>query len=145
MQMTMQKYRKKPTVVEAIQFTGKNMQDILAAVGNSQIRVPEDRQSIEIKTLEGTMTASKGDFIVRGIKGELYPVKPDIFEKLHEVLPSISELAIDAAASYRRLPAEKRKAMNLAQRKSWVVGDLMIRNPHMSREAAEALFEKIIF
>lgn len=41
---------------------------------------------MKIETLEGTMTASPGDWIVKGIKGEIYPVKPDIFEKLYSPL-----------------------------------------------------------
>ena len=90
------KYRKKPVEIEAIQWTGLNLEEINAFVGGSLIydildtawEVGKGRPHvfIKIKTLEGDMTASEGDYIIHGVSGELYPCKPDIFKKTYEVV-----------------------------------------------------------
>jgi len=74
------KFRKKSVVIEAIQYNGKNLTEILMFTRSPEVSEDFCGDGIEIKTLEGTMTASKGDWIIRGVKGELYPCKPDIFE-----------------------------------------------------------------
>ena len=79
----MAKYIKKPVVIEAIQFNGENIGEINAFTGHS-LRLNDE--CLEIETLEGTMKASKDDWIIKGIKGEFYPCKPDIFEKTYEVV-----------------------------------------------------------
>lgn len=79
----MTKYRKKPVVVEAIQFNGKNSADIHEFCGD-KIREPVGKDYLEIETLEGVHIASPGDYIIKGIKGEFYPCKPDIFEATYE-------------------------------------------------------------
>ena len=74
----MPKFRKKPVVIEAVQYTGRNAMDILAFAQTSEIS--EDLGGgIEIPTLEGTMRADIGDWIIRGVKDEFYPIKNDIF------------------------------------------------------------------
>lgn len=86
------KYRKKPVVIEAIQFTGGNGWEVARwsdrqAYATPALEVSEDNptgQCLKVDTLEGTMTAIVGDWIIRGIKGELYPCKPDIFEATYE-------------------------------------------------------------
>ena len=86
------KYRKKPVVIEAIQFDGWNWQDCYQFMSNERLMFTADvskRESIEIKTLEGTMTAQVGDFIIKGVNEEFYPCKPDIFEKTYESLEDI--------------------------------------------------------
>lgn len=75
------KYRKKPVVIDAIQWNGENFQEISEFVGEYLI---ETEKSIQIKTLEGNHILSVGDYIIKGIKGEFYPCKPDIFEKTYE-------------------------------------------------------------
>lgn len=84
------KYRKKPVVIEAVQWTGNNASDIEAFVGSRQTWETweqfETLDEIRIPTLEGVMTASKGDWIIRGVKGELYPCKPDIFAVTYEAV-----------------------------------------------------------
>lgn len=89
------KYRKKPVVIEAVQFTEAIAAQVLidgqpgpfglSAGGNYH---PERREihsaSISIPTLEGTMRVDLGDWIIKGVKGELYPCKPDIFEQTYE-------------------------------------------------------------
>lgn len=83
------KYRKKPVVIEAVQWDGNNTHEI-AKFMNDDVLTCEAfvnglwAKAIEIKTLEGTMKASVGDFIIKGINGEFYPCKPDIFEKTYE-------------------------------------------------------------
>lgn len=89
-------YRKKPVVIEAIQWTGTNLSEITAWVQPDapsfvriprgwkvQERTPEDVRLI-IPTLEGDHQASVGDFIIRGVKGEFYPCKPDIFAATYD-------------------------------------------------------------
>lgn len=84
----MQKFRKKPVVVEAMQVTDEwfdNPQVPLAEMDSSNISV-RTKNCVEITTLEGIMTARLGDWIIRGINGEYYPCKPDIFDKTYEPL-----------------------------------------------------------
>lgn len=141
----LQQYRKKPTVIEAIQFDGRNFAAIQSALAGSQIKVADDRKCIDVTTNHGTVTASVGDFIIKGLNGEVYPCKPDTFQRLHEPMPKVDELLMEAAAAYRRLPIEARKKMLADQRKSWVIGDLMLRHPEMTKEKAEELYAKVIF
>ena len=76
------KYRKKPVVIEAIQWDGTNYDEIGDWMGlNSTLEI--DGQFI-IPTLEGDMRVSEGDWVIRGVNGEFYPCKPDIFEKTYE-------------------------------------------------------------
>lgn len=79
----MAQFRKKPVVIEAIQFDGKNTADIHEFCGESA-REPVGENHMEIVTLEGVMTARAGDWIIKGVNGEFYPCKPDIFEKTYE-------------------------------------------------------------
>ena len=85
----MAQYRKKPVVIEAIQFNGKNAEEIEQWSNNNVKAGPasEDtstRDYLEIETLEGTMTAQPNDYIIKGVNGEFYPCKPDIFEKTYD-------------------------------------------------------------
>ena len=84
--MSQNKYRKKPIVVEAIQFTGNNFKEILEFIGGIDERNKTNihRDCIFIKTLEGDMKASPSDWIIKGIKGEFYPIKDDIFKETYE-------------------------------------------------------------
>ena len=80
----MAKYRKKPVVIEALQFDGENHDAIVAFAGIS-INVGYIDRGMTIDTLEGMMTANPGDWIIKGVKGEFYPCKPDIFEATYEI------------------------------------------------------------
>lgn len=102
-------YRKKPVVIEAMQYervrgvgreNGTNLLEIAtwtggewdrSAVGDapffSFVKRNGDRL-IGIRTLEGTMHADIGDWIIKGVKGEFYPCKPDIFEATYELVDS---------------------------------------------------------
>lgn len=77
-------YVKKPIVIEAIQFDGYNTEEIKSFCGDSCMTGFLDK--IVIHTLEGNMNASIGDYIIKGINGEFYPCKPDIFEKTYNKL-----------------------------------------------------------
>jgi hypothetical protein len=85
----MQKFRKKPVVIEAVRFTG-NFQEIALwmkshqfyGYGDNTGESPSD--AFFVNTLEGTMRADIGDWIIRGVKGEFYPCKNDIFEATYE-------------------------------------------------------------
>jgi len=76
------RYRKKPIEIEAIQWIGNNFKECENFINGDL--VPLHRSEVLISTLEGDMVASKGDFIIRGINGEFYPCKPDIFKKTYE-------------------------------------------------------------
>ncbi len=88
------KYRKKPVEIEAVKWDGYNLMQIKDFVGESLIceiydtawRVGEGpvMTDIQIKTLEGNMKVSQGDYIIKGVQGEFYPCKPDIFEQTYE-------------------------------------------------------------
>jgi hypothetical protein len=79
----MAKYRKRPLVIEAIQWTGDNWEEIKAFCPS--VYEPEDVPFIP--TLEGDMTLCLNDWVIKGIKGEFYPCKPDIFAETYESLP----------------------------------------------------------
>ena len=82
------KYRKKPIVIEAIRWGGDNIDDIMCFMGSQKPQYMSQFSNrddiIGIETLEGLMVANKGDWIIRGIMGELYPYKDDIFRATYE-------------------------------------------------------------
>ena len=85
------KYRKKPVVIEAVQFKDDSSDTIieLQEFMRSDLRVSyadPDNPVIKIETLEGVMDASIGDFIIKGVNGEFYPCKPEIFAKTYEAV-----------------------------------------------------------
>lgn len=97
--------RKKPVEVEAIMWVSDSElstklvlefmgQTVCSSTFISQEKFSEycdivKREGLKIHTLEGTMTASSGDYIICGINGEYYPCKPDIFEKTYDVIKEI--------------------------------------------------------
>ena len=83
----MAQYIKKPVVIEAIQLENleiPNLMKIQQFVGLGKDIFKVESDGLIIKTLEGDMKASIGDFIIKGVQGEFYPCKPDIFEKTYE-------------------------------------------------------------
>lgn len=76
------KYRKKPVVIEAMRLTDSNEIKVTEFMGLNEGKLTAC--GIEIETLEGTMKASIGDYIIKGVQGEFYPCKPDIFEQTYE-------------------------------------------------------------
>jgi hypothetical protein len=80
----MPKFCKKPVVIEARQYDGKNGIALLSWIGGSELEEDFLGDGIEIKTIEGTMIANKGDWIIKGVMGEFYPCKPKIFEATYD-------------------------------------------------------------
>ena len=80
------KYRKKPIVIEAILWDGEpSTVEALLRWSSGDIHYHADGY-IVIDTLEGRLTASLGDYIIKGVQGEVYPCKPDIFEATYEAV-----------------------------------------------------------
>ena len=92
-------YRKKPVVIEVIKWDGLNLKEIKDFVGESleydivdtawQVGKAPPQVHIVIKTLEGNHICTEGDYIIKGVKGEFYPCKPDIFEATYEKVEDI--------------------------------------------------------
>ena len=88
--MSVKKYVKKPVVIEAMVFedTVDSLDELSDFMGNNKkVRVnylDKENPKLIIETLEGTMSANEGDYIIKGISGEFYPCKPDIFHKTYE-------------------------------------------------------------
>lgn len=89
------KYRKKPVVVEAVQWTGENREEIRKFCNNRGVFFTPVRQDTEgrvtkwrllIDSLEGLMYAETGGYIIKGVNGEYYPCKPDVFAKTYEAV-----------------------------------------------------------
>jgi len=78
-----QKFRKKPVVIEAVQWNGNNVSELFDFVGKGLL---VGKDFIGIETLEGHMKISVNDWIIRGVKGEFYPCKPEIFDETYEEL-----------------------------------------------------------
>lgn len=85
----MAQYRKKPIKIEAIIFRRNNWNDVLEFTNNTAHTLSIERRiggvaTCIIPTLEGQHIATEGDYIIKGVKGEFYPCKPDIFEATYE-------------------------------------------------------------
>ena len=85
----MTQYRKKPVIIEAIQFNRNNWNEILEFTNNTAHTITIEKRmdgkcTCIIPTLEGEHIANEGDYIIKGVKGEYYPCKQDIFEMTYE-------------------------------------------------------------
>ena len=81
----MAKYRKKPVVIEAHKFTDENKNQVFNWIRcNTEAMFLDGKPAIKIQTLEGDLIATLGDYVIKGIQGEFYPCKPDIFELTYE-------------------------------------------------------------
>ncbi len=76
------KYRKKPIVIEAMQYRKHKIAAVLDFC--DELKYNPHNNEYYVNTLEGTMKVSEGDYIIQGVNGEFYPCKPDIFEKTYE-------------------------------------------------------------
>jgi hypothetical protein len=88
------KFRKKPVVIEAEQFAGENWRSILEFIGpegGHHASPDPDTNYVVIYTLEGNHRADIGDWIIKGVKGEFYPIKNDIFLETYEALDAAQE------------------------------------------------------
>ena len=94
----MKKYRKKPVVIEAVKFETNNAPDnshmnlivdwVNSGTSSDSLHAWHNGTDIFIQTLEGTHRADVGDYIIKGVKGEFYPCKPDIFSMTYEEVVS---------------------------------------------------------
>lgn len=100
------KYKKKPIVIEAFRF---QIDDVMPELFHDKVITNEiityADGTCDIHTLEGVMKAGKGDYIILGIKGEVYPCKPDIFEQTYEVsvdaiAPTTVTVSMDSNKAY---------------------------------------------
>lgn len=81
------KFRTRPVVIDAIQWTGENAADVLVFCEfNCSCGLLDDKRVVTLATREGPMVAQVGDWIVRGVEGELYPCAPDTFKATHEAV-----------------------------------------------------------
>lgn len=85
------RYKKKPVIIESVVWTGFNLKEILEFMGVSTVGLGyevlehfTDEHGLFITTLEGELHASEGDYIIKGVQGEFYPCKPDIFAQTYE-------------------------------------------------------------
>ena len=91
-------YRKKPVIIEAVQLNNLNVPSVVRWIGEDKAKMNLESDeawklgkappifSVTISTLEGGMKAMPGDYIIKGVNGEFYPCKPDIFEKTYEAV-----------------------------------------------------------
>lgn len=90
--MNVKRYRKKPVIIEALQWTGDNTPEIKMFCGEKAIFVDNNgKLELRIKTLEGMHIATIGDYIIKGIEGEFYPCKESIFKKTYELISNSIE------------------------------------------------------
>ena len=87
----MSKYRKKPVIIDAIQLTSESLMDCISfiypdisVIDHPTLIAIRKNKFLYIETLEGDMKAQFGDYIIKGVQGEVYPCKPDIFEATYE-------------------------------------------------------------
>ena len=97
------KWRKKPVVIDAMQWDGTNLGELREFFGAFQNWGIADSEYVLIQTLEGEHTANPGDWIIKGVKGEFYPCKPEIFALTYE--PAELTSAADAVRPATEQPA----------------------------------------
>lgn len=113
----MAKYRKKPVEIEAFRWTGgpdqaEDPEWIIEKIksGDVWFYAEERGTFMQIQTLEGVMQATPGDWIIQGVKGEIYPCKPDIFEATYEPVPEdIPQMRWDIAVENAKFMLEEYK------------------------------------
>lgn len=84
--MGVKRYRKKPVEIDALRYDSENAQEALDFAAAAKHAFVDPSGQMVIVTLEGNMVASHGDWIVKGVAGEFYPVKPEIFEATYEAV-----------------------------------------------------------
>ena len=122
------KYRKKPIIVEAVKWTGLNLEEIKNFVDESLLYNIYDRAwkagkapvivDMQIRTPKGNMPVSVGDYIIKGIAGEFYPCKPDIFKETYETVSMVSDndRTTVPMSEYRKLENKNKKLRNTINR-----------------------------
>ena len=78
------KFRKKPAIIEAIQYTGDNSDEVIKWANRHNVTFCSVLSAVIIDTLEGAMACRKNDWLIKGTAGEFYPCKTDIFAAIYE-------------------------------------------------------------
>ena len=126
----MKKYVKKPVIIEAVQWVGNNSLEVAEFCQGPDRKYEFKGDALFIHTLEGSMRASLGDYIIKDVDGEFYPCKPQIFEKTYADENAIGELS-DGYHTYNEL-YEFRKMYNAALFNEWA--ETRIWNPKWKNE-----------
>ena len=81
----MSKYIKKPVIIDAVQYLGDPapIKNVMSGVARTNLKINKDTNELTIKTLEGNMLVSLNDYVIKGVHGEFYPCKPDIFRETY--------------------------------------------------------------
>lgn len=112
------KYRKKPVIVEAVIWTGNNIDEVKDWAKNAVENIIFANNNLYIETLEGRMNVSVGDYIIKGIQGEFYPCKPDIFKETYETVSMVSDndKTTISMSEYIKLKNKNKKLRNTINR-----------------------------
>lgn len=112
------KYRKKPVIVEAVIWTGNNIDEVKELAKSAVENIIFVDNNLYIETLEGNMNVSVGDYIIKGIAGEFYPCKPDIFKETYETVSMVSDndRTTVPMSQYRKLENKNKKLRNTINR-----------------------------
>ncbi|EMF0102455.1 hypothetical protein ACS8GA_002653 [Enterococcus hirae] len=144
------KYRKKPVVIEAFKLNSRGLigeEWFWDAVSENRIitynfgkNYPQDAWC-EIKTLEGIMVAKTGDYIIRGGEGEIYPCKPDIFEKTYDVASQQSQLDDNQQIMLEQLKINAGSEGSLTKAIHSLFNSLSISPVRLEKDGAEELLK----
>ena len=112
------KYRKKPVIVEAVIWAGNNIDEVKELAKNAVENIIFVNNNLYIETLEGNMNVSVGDYVIKGIAGEFYPCKPDIFKETYETVSMVSDndKTTVPMSQYRKLENKNKKLRNTINR-----------------------------
>ena len=112
------KYRKKPVIVEAVIWTGNNIDEVKELAKSAVEHIIFVDNNLYIETLEGNMNVSIGDYIIKGIVGEFYPCKPDIFKETYETVSMVSDndRTTVPMSEYIKLENKNKKLRNTVNR-----------------------------
>lgn len=120
------KATKKPVTIECVKWDGENLEEVQNFCGTSYIGGgKDDDKKLVISTLKGDMLASVGDYIIKGMKGEFYPCKPDIFEKTYDI--------VDGDSSVREFVETKHNLLTTKYTKVLEESEYQYNAPHTFR------------
>lgn len=117
------KYRKKPIIVEAVIWTGNNIDEVKELAKSAVENIIFVDNNLYIETLEGNIKVSIGDYIIKSIKEEFYPCKPDIFKETYETVSMVSDndKTTVPMSEYRKLENKNKKLRNTINRLKRVI------------------------
>ena len=143
------KYRKKPVVIEAVQWTGENHAEMCEFIDPEVLEI-KPKEGVVIRTLEGEHHASPGDYIIKGVNGEFYPCKPGIFVKTYEsaaLTPPNGWVSVE-----ERLPTDERPVLVFVGYADTMTGFITTSsyfcfdaNPHWQWDGLTQVEQKTLF